>query len=166
MPYVPRDGSVNGVPHVPDTADTHYRWINSMNRIKFGQWLVRHGSRPGYGIVQGATVEDTKKLADEMEAAGAQINSSFVDASNRVTYGEMVLVSIPRGEHERRREELVREQRTIAADFYKRKAEELNETVESRHVRAFAAEKEEIDDRKRFATREDRPFVSQHVPGA
>ena len=145
-----------GVPN-PDPA-RRYRWIATDPR-RLSLWLRSYGEVPGYSLVQGASIKDTKALAERLG-----LSDRLVDASNRIVYGHNVLADIPVEEYERRVSERVDEQLdklASAKDEFHAKAEGLH------GIKTFEQTPEETADRKEFHQREpgDRPFVGQAGQG-
>lgn len=135
----------------------HYRWISDAP-TKLGLWLRSYGSRPGYTLVQGATIEETQKIAEEHG-----LTAQYVTAANRIAYGQNVLAAIPREEHERRVAEQVAEQRSklaAAKDAFHAEGDNIP------GIRTFEDHPENLDDKRKFAEREDRPFSGQTGVGA
>lgn len=155
MPYAgPTDNPMDpwGIPR--PASDRQYRWLSTDPR-RLSMWLRAYGDIPGYDLVQGASLEDTRKLADQLG-----LSRRLVDASNRIVYGHNVLAHIPLEEHHRRQREQINEQLdkiTQAKDQFLADADGLH------GVTPFEEHPEETQDRKQFNTREpgEAPFVGQ-----
>ena len=151
MPYVPRGQDPWLIPN--PAPGRHYRYISSKPE-KLGLWLRSFGDRPGYALERGATVEATKKLAVQLGLSEEQVDVAL----NRIGYGHNVLASIPIEEYVRRTSELSAQN-----------AENIGAAKEAYHaavdeipgVTSFERSPEEHEDRKRVATRPDRPFSGQ-----
>lgn len=153
MPWMPTGTNPLDVPN--KEPGRHYRWLWYANKQKFAQWLMSFGDRPGYRLEQGRTLDETKALAERL---GFSIG--YVDiATNRIVFGDLVLASIPQVEYERRFNEDTAEQRALATAV--ERGEDYKEALsDNPHVRPFAMQLGEWEDRKNHATREGQPVVS------
>ena len=156
MPYIPQGADPWEVTH--PQPGRHYRYISSTPE-KLGLWLRSFGDRPGYALERGATVKDTKELAIKLGLSAEQVDTNL----NRIGYGHNVLASIPMEEYLRRRRELGEKVDTRESDA---KEAFLATADELPGVTAFERSPDEHKDRKRIATREDRPFSGQSGVGS
>ena len=108
--------------------------------------MTGHGDRPGYLIVQGKTVAETKSIATKLMDNPTMVN----ELTNRIQYGRLILAKIPSAEAERRRRELA----AMSRDRRGAGRDEAMAAMERRGVRPFVAELGEIEDRKEFASRD------------
>lgn len=151
MPYVPLDRDIWEIPN-PE-AGRHYRWIAGYGD-RLAQWLRSYGDRPGYQLVQGTTLEETRKIAEKLGLSAHNVDVN----TNRITNGKNILASIPMEEYERRQAEFKRmeeAQRGAAVDNFHATGENL------RGVRTFEEHPDQTADRKAFHTRDDRPMSGQ-----
>lgn len=151
MPYIPQGQDPWLIPN--PNPERHYRYLSSKPE-KLGLWLRSFGDRPGYALERGATVEATKALAVELGLSEEMVDLNL----NRIGYGHNVLASIPMEEYLRRQGELIgmKDEAIGAAK------EEFHATVdELPGVKSFERTPDEHKDRKRVATREDRPISGQ-----
>ena len=149
MPYQPGGNDPFRIPK--KEAAWHYRWLGD-DAQRLSQHLLGHADRPGYKIIQGKTVPETVKIAEKLG-----LPEAYVDRlKNRIVYGRCILAKIPLVEYQSRMRERTEDQqdrlRASKDDFY--------DTAARRGVRPFIKEKEEVDDRRKFATRDDDPIVS------
>ena len=151
MPWQPQGVDPWFIPN-PD-PERHYRYISSKPE-KLGQWLRSYGDRPGYSLERGATVEATKALAVKLGLSAEQVDVNL----NRIAYGHNILASIPMDEYLRRQNELL----NMTKDSIGASKEEFHATVDAiPGVKSFERSPEEHKDRKRVATRSDRPISGQ-----
>lgn len=128
----------------PDPSRS-YRWI-STDAKRLSQWLRSYGSIPGYELVQGKTVDETRALAKSLGLSAHDVSTTF----NWISYGDLVLASIPIEEFERRRQEfadMVRADGDGMLDQY-------YEAATRKGIKPFVKEVEEIEDRKKRAAAE------------
>lgn len=160
MPYGGPSDNVNDPWAIPNPDPTrHYRWISSDPR-RLSLWLRSWGTVPGYSLVQGDSIDETRRLAEKLG-----FHASIVDTANRISFGFNVLADIPREEYERRVKEKVDEQLEKVAQT----RESFHEAVDKIHgVKSFEQDPEEFEDRKKFNRRGagERPFVGQAGRGA
>ncbi len=151
MPWTPSGTDPWLIPN--KDSSRHYRFLSSKPE-RLGGWLRSHGDRPGYALVRGATVADTKKMAVKLG-----LSEELVDPNlNRIAYGHNVLASIPQEEYERR----IREMAGETNDRIGAAKEAFHATGETLPgVTTFERDPEEHEDRKRIATRDERPFSGQ-----
>lgn len=139
---------------IPNPDSTrHYRWLSDDPR-RLALWLRSLGDDPGYRLERGPTVKETVELAEKLG-----FNGDYVDrAKNVIRFGFNILASIPKEEHEKRIQFLLDQQGETLAQ-----AEDsfMAEADRVRGVRAFKDDPEEVMNRKKHATREDRPFAGQ-----
>jgi hypothetical protein len=124
----------------------HYRWLASDPK-KLRRWLLQGR----YELECGPTVETTKELAVKLFGPAGEHMVS--DSLNRITShsGDHYLASIPMEEYLRRREiiaSMSRDRLSNAEDAY------FDAASRTPHVRPFKREVEEIEDRKKFVSRE------------
>jgi len=150
MPYIPQGEDAWAVPN--PQPGRHYRYLSTKPE-KLGLWLRSFGSRPGYSLERGATIEDTKKLADLLGVGAEMVDENI----NRIMYGNNVLASIPMEEYIRRRKELG----AIDAEKEAAAKEAFHVAGDKPGIKTFERTEEEHIDRKRIATRGDRPFSGQ-----
>ncbi len=155
MPWMPSGTDPWSIPQ--KDPDRHYRFLSSKPE-RLGGWLRSWGDRPGYALVRGATVDDTKAMAVKLG-----LSAELVDVNlNRIMYGHNVLASIPKEEYERRMNEMAGET-----------TDRIGAAKEAFHaagadlpgIKTFERDPEEHADRKRIATRDDKPFVGQAGTG-
>ena len=151
MPYIPQGTDPWVVPN--PQPGRHYRYISSKPE-RLSLWLRSYGDRPGYSLERGATVEDTKKIAVSLGLSEEQVDLNL----NRIMYGHNVLASIPEEEYRKR-----------TAEFAKTTNDKVGNAKEAFHavgddlpgITTFERTEEEHNDRKRIATRSDRPISGQ-----
>lgn len=155
MPWIEPGRDPWGIPN-PDTS-RHYRWVsNKPERLML--WLKSYGSTPGYTLEQKATLDKTREHAIALGLPPEYVNEN----TNRIEYGLNTLASIPMEERDRRiklkLDELI-ERRQASVDEFHAKGDELP------GVRTFEEHPEQTQDRKKFATRTERPFSGQSGVG-
>lgn len=143
MPYIPQGADPWLIP-TPDSS-RHYRWLNS-NPMRLGLWLRAFGSVPGYRLERGATIEDTKRIADTLGLSAESVDL----ATNRIAYGHNVLASIPIEEYARRSAAQVDEQLEKIAEVEDSAFANIDNI---KGVRAFKEHPDEMKERERHAVR-------------
>ena len=143
-----------GMPHVKNPEPGfHYRWLDS-SQDRLSQHLLGHGDRPGYVIVAGESLDQTRAIAKKLFGAGGQ---GMVDVlTNRIKYGMSVLGKIPLVEATRRQ----RERYNDLMDRLGVLDDEYKERTAKRGIKPFVYDEDEMKDRKEFATREGSPKVA------
>lgn len=149
MPYVPPGTDVFRVPK--KASGFEYRWISD-DAERLDGWLRGHGDRPGYKLVRGKNVPETRKVA----LAHGLPEESVDELTNMIKYGRLILARIPHAEAARRRAEMKSEYRSRFDD----QVDAAQDALTRQGIRPKIAELEEFKDRKRFAEREDNPTVS------
>ena len=151
MPYMPQGVDPWVIP-TPEPG-RKYRWISSKPE-KLGQWLRSYGDRPGYALVRGKTIEDTKRKAVELGLSDEMVDLNM----NRIAYGHNILASIPIEEYVLRDNELINMKNSAIGAA----KENFHAVVDSiPNVTSFERTPDEHKDRKRIATRPDRPVSGQ-----
>lgn len=136
----------------------HLRWLNSRDRDNFALNLMPAGDRPGYKLVQGKTIDDTKALA-----VGLGLSEHHVDsATNRITHKEHALACIPEAEHQRRCAERKAHQLNRAKSMGDEYDEAIN-ALPSDDIKPYRKEVAEHEDEKAFHNRPGKPVVA--MPG-
>jgi len=139
---------------LPETGK-HYRWL-SIDIRRLQAWQVGVGTgRPGYRLVKGDTVAQTKE-----EAKKIGLNDEYVnELANRIQYGDVTLGWIPEEEYQKRvRETTSRQAGRVAAS--KQAIEEVNLPG----VKLRVQEVGEIEERKKFARRDSNNRVGWNPP--
>ena len=136
----------------PDST-RHYRWISDDPK-RLALWLRSIGDSPGYKLERGDTVKATQALAEKLG-----FSPDYVDrGKNCIRFGFNLLASIPVEERDKRVEYLQRmqtEQLDAAQDQF------LSDADRMRGVKGFIKDPAEVQDQKKHALREDRPFSGQ-----
>lgn len=133
-----------------------YRWLAD-DPERLSLHLVGDPDMPGYKIVQGKNVPETKKLAAKLGFSEGYVN----ELTNRIQYGRLILGQIPKIAQQARQREL----RTDLLDLLGRREEEATEKMKRAGVNPIVGEAEEFEDKKQFATREsdNRVFVTKKI---
>lgn len=151
MPWIPQrhDAWLVSTP----APDRHYRWLSTKPE-KLGLWLRSYADRPGYALERKATVEQTMELSVKLGLGAEMVDKAL----NRIMYGHNVLASIPMEEYILRQGELLGK----SDDALSEARDEYRATLDALPgVTSFERSEEEHDDRRRIATREDRPVSGQ-----
>lgn len=142
---------------VPDVANPdpamHYRWLD-ITPERLSQALVPHGKRPGYKLVKGPKLDDTKTMAKKLFGDGGE--EMVNEVTNRIQFGNLVLGQIPRVEAQRRRDEL----KADRTDRLASARDEYKDRAAGRGIRPIDVDPDEIADRKEFASRDGGGRVS------
>lgn len=136
----------------PDPA-MHYRWLD-VTPDRLSQALIAHGQRPGYKLVKGAKLADTKAMAEKLFGPGGE--EMVNEVTNRIQFGNLVLGQIPMAEVVRRRAEL----KADRLDKLQASRDEYKDRATQRGIRPIEKELGEIQDRKEFASRDGGGRVS------
>lgn len=148
MPYTPPGSDGLNVPS-PEKGKS-YRWLAD-DRDRMQMHLLSHGGYPGWKLVRGKNVVETRAKAQKLGLPDVYVD----DITNMIKYGRLVLAEIPTAEFKRRRAE--RKAESLAAS--KAEDEAAMERMAQRGVRPMIKELAEWEDRKEFS-KEDKPTVS------
>lgn len=111
MPYIEPGFDFSHIPNWAEVyPDRHARWLDGSKQNKLRMHLMSFGDKPGYQILRGKTLEETREIAEKLGLSELHVD----DATNRIVYGDLILAWIPRAEHERRRDSIINEQRRMA----------------------------------------------------
>lgn len=153
MPYLPSGYDAYSLPNWYNIyPDRHPRWI-SMDSRRYKLHLMDYGRKTGY-VPFGLGMSEAE-LKEAVEKIG--LNDTYIDyARGRVVVGDVMLAWIPEEEWQRR----VKERLANVQDSLDVPLERYLSSARSKYVtpRAFESEAE-VDDYKKFATRDGSPRV-------
>lgn len=147
-------GGLSG-PQCP-LPNMYFCWLNARDQQGFALALMHVPGRPGYRLVQGRNVEETRKLALALGLTEAHVD----ERTNRITWGGVdTLAMLPREEYETR----MAEQRASALarqQEFKDGHPARIDAMQLRGVRGVVMQRGEFEERAAHAARPDRPVVS------
>lgn len=159
--YIPTaPGGISG-PNCP-IPGAYFCFLNARDQQRFAMALMHVPGQPGYRLVQGRTVDETKALAVSLGLTEAHVD----EKTNRIGWGGVdVLAMLPLDEYRRRMEAKSKR----AADRQEQFKQDHPARIDGLHLRGVKGvvmQRGEYEERAAHAARPGQPVVGYEPPPA